>query len=66
MCFSTPNVPPAQEPPKPIREQDAAVQAALDAERRRRASQGGFKSTVLTGGMGAAPPVTSTKTLLGQ
>jgi len=68
MCFSSPKVPPAQAPPPTVTPQDPAITAALDADRRRKASAaGGYKSTVLTGGAGlASAPSTATKTLLGQ
>lgn len=47
-------------------EQDPAVQAALDADRKRRAAAGGMSSTMLTGGAGlTAPATTAPKTLLG-
>lgn len=48
-------------------EQDPAVQASLEAERRRQANAMGRQSTFLTGGAGlTAPATTATKTLLGQ
>lgn len=48
-------------------EQDAAVTASLDADRRRRAAAMGQASTMLTGGQGVtAPAATTQKTLLGS
>lgn len=68
MCFSRPSIPAAPPPPPPVAtEQDQAVLAAQDAERKRRAMAQGRQSTILTGPMGA--PVTQAsyapKTLLG-
>lgn len=66
MCFSGPSLPAPQAPPPVATEQDAAVQASLDAERRRRALAAGRQSTILTGPQGVlAPPSGTAKTLLG-
>lgn len=65
MCFSTPKMPASTEPT--VQEQDAAVSAARDSERRRIASAAGRNSTMLTGGAGVTTPATTgAKTLLGQ
>lgn len=70
MCFSSPSVPAATPPPAsagPVQEQDQAVQAALDRERRRQAAAMGKRSTMLTGAAGVTAPVsTAPKTMLGQ
>jgi len=68
MCFasaSMPTIPAAVQNPT---EQDTAVQASLDAEKRRRAAAAGQASTLLnTGGAAGLAPSTPTtgKTLLG-
>lgn len=67
MCiFSTPDIAQVKAPePEPTpTEEDKAVTAARDAERRRRA-QSGQRATLLTGGALSAPQ-TARKTLLGQ
>lgn len=65
MCFSKPKMPASPEPK--VQEQDAAVSAARDNERRRIAAASGRNSTMLTGGAGiTSPATTSAKTLLGQ
>ena len=67
MClFSTPSVTPvaAPEPDPTPTEEDKAVTAARDAERRRRAMSG-QKATLLTGGA-LGVPTTTRKVLLGQ
>ena len=67
MCFSSPSIPAATPPPAPVTEQDQAVQASLDRERRRQAAALGKRSTLLTGSAGlATPPSTAPKTLLGS
>lgn len=68
MCFSSPSAPPApQAPPAPVSEQDQAVQASLDRERRRQAAALGKRSTMLTGSAGLSTPAsTAPKTLLGS
>lgn len=67
MCFSSPSIPAATPPPSVAKEQDAAVQASLDAERRRRAMAQGKSSTILTGPLGApSAPSGPPKTLLGS
>jgi hypothetical protein len=67
MCFSQPKVPTAQAPPSAPTEQDQAVQASLDRERRRQAAAMGKRSTMLTGPAGVTAPLTTApKTMLGQ
>jgi hypothetical protein len=73
MCFGGPTIPQATAPPG-VATVDASVQAALDADRKRRAANDktmgvgntGFNSTVLAGGL-ATPATSSTamKTTLG-
>jgi hypothetical protein len=69
MCFGGPKIPAATPPPAQATEQDPAVSAALDADRKRRVAAGGYNSTILTGGLGV-PSAPSTaqnmKTLLGS
>jgi len=66
MCFSGANVGTPTKPPAVATEQDPAVQAAMDADRKRRAAAGGYSSTILTGGAGVTPPTTTgLKTMLG-
>lgn len=65
MCFATPSVPSAPPPIPMAVEQDRAVTASIDAERKRRAQASGLASTMLTGPLGAAPPTGAGKTLLG-
>ena len=65
MCFSTPKVPKAEAPPRREME-DPAITAALDNDRRLRASRSGLRSTILTGPGGTAAPQTAVKTLLGS
>lgn len=67
MCiFSTPEIETVKAPePEPApTEEDKAVTAARDAERRRRLASG-QRTTLLTGGTLSAPQ-TARKTLLGQ
>ena len=65
MCFG--GSVPTPKPLPPVADQDAAVTAARDADRKRRAAAGGFNFTVLTGGTGVAPSSANPlKTLLGQ
>ena len=67
MCFSSPSAPAAVAPPAPVSEQDQAVQASLDRERRRQAAALGKRGTMLTGNAGlSTPPTTAPKTFLGQ
>ena len=67
MCFSSPSMPAVKPAPAIATEQDAAVQASLDAERRRRAMAQGKQSTILTGPGGVTTPSTGgPKTLLGS
>ena len=67
MCLSMPKAPTVVTPPAPAQDQDPSIMAALDAERKRRASSKGYTATLLTGGAGlTGPAATSTKTLLGQ
>lgn len=67
MCFSKPSIPTPTAIPATPTEQDPAVQASLEAERRRQANAQGRQSTLLTGGAGLTTPATTTqKTLLGQ
>jgi len=67
MCGGSPRVPPPVVIPRTPTEQDPAVQASIDAERKRQTNTMGRQSTFLTGGAGlTAPATTSTKTLLGQ
>lgn len=67
MCFSSPSVPAPIPPPAPVTEQDQAVQASLDRERRRQAAAAGKRSTMLTGSAGLSTPAsTAPKTLLGS
>lgn len=68
MCFfKTPSMPSIPAPVQNPTEQDAAVTASLDADRRRRAAAAGQASTLLTGGQGLTTPAsTNQKTLLGQ
>ena len=67
MCFSSSSMPAIPAPIQNPTEQDAAVTASLDADRRRRAAAAGQASTLLTGGQGLTTPAnTSQKTLLGQ
>lgn len=65
MCFG--GSVPTPKPLPPVAENDTAITAARDADRKRRAAAGGFNSTVLTGG---APKATNSanplKTLLGE
>lgn len=70
MCFvNSPNPPPITAAPTPqsvAKEQEAAVTAAMDRERRARRAAAGRKSTILTGPAGSpAPDAGGTKTLLG-
>ncbi len=68
MCFSSPSMPSPTAPPQAATAQDPAVQASLDADRKRRAAAGGFSSTVTnTGGSLGIPSAgfTTPKTLLG-
>ena len=66
MC-SAPDMPAVPAPIQNPTEQDAAVQASLDSERRRRAAAAGLSSTLKTGGQGLTQPAaTAQKTLLGQ
>lgn len=68
MCFfNRPSMPAPVAPPSPVvTEQDPAVQAAIDSERRRRAAAMGRQSTILTSPTGvSAPPTLAGKTLLG-
>lgn len=58
--------PPPQPLPPPPTKNDADVEAEASAERKRRASQQGRASTILTGPEGAAGPASGVKTLLGQ
>lgn len=54
------------EPPAPPpRRQDPAVQAMRNRERRRLQTEGGRRSTILTGGQGAEQAPLQPKTLLG-
>jgi hypothetical protein len=65
MCFSDTSAPAQQQIPKMIQQTDPAVQAALDADRKRRAI-GGPASLNPTGGAGIlTPPSTNLKTLYG-
>lgn len=64
MCFSATSMPEPAKIPKAER-QDVAMLAAVDADRRRRASSGGFSSTLLTPMGAKAPTTTGPKTLLG-
>ncbi|EAM8673212.1 hypothetical protein EI460_17505 [Salmonella enterica subsp. enterica] len=67
MCTSKPSTPKAAEIQAAPQEQDAAVIDARDDEQRRRRSQAGRKSTMLTGAQGdTSTAKTSGKTLLGQ
>lgn len=67
MCLSKPSMPAVPAAPATPTEQDPAVQASLEAERRRQANAGGRQSTLLTGGAGlTSPATTAPKTLLGQ
>ena len=67
MCFSSPSMPAIPAAVQNPTEQDAAVTASLDADRRRRAAAAGQASTLLTGGQGLTGPATTTqKTLLGS
>ena len=67
MCFSSPKMPSIPAAVANPTEQDAAVTASLDADRRRRAAAAGQASTLLTGGQGLTTPATTApKTLLGQ
>ncbi|ECF1703345.1 hypothetical protein E1B77_20800 [Salmonella enterica subsp. enterica] len=67
MCGSKPSVPKTPEVQAAPQEQDAAVIDARDEETRRRRSQAGRKSTLLTGSQGdTSTAKTSGKTLLGQ
>ena len=70
MCFSSTSIPAPVAPPAAAQaptEQDQAVQASLDRERRRQAAAYGKRSTLLTGPSGLeAPATTAPKTLLGQ
>ena len=66
MCFSSPSMPAVQPAPPVATQQDAAVQAALDAERKRRAMAAGKASTIMTGPQGVTAPASyAPKTLLG-
>lgn len=66
MCLSRPSLPPIAPAPAVATEQDPAVQAALDSERRRRAMANGRTSTLINGPQGiTTPPPTAPKTLLG-
>ena len=68
MCFSSPSIPAATPPPQAPTAQDPAVQAALDADRKRRAAAGGSSSTITnTGGALGLPgaPTAAPKTILG-
>lgn len=67
MCMSSPSISGAPAPTPQIQQQDNAVLAASDAERRRQAMASGRASTLLTGGMGVTSPATTqSKTLLGS
>lgn len=67
MCGGRPSVPAPVVIPQTPTEQDPAVQASLEAERRRQANALGRQSTLLTGGAGLTTPATTAqKTLLGQ
>ena len=67
MCFSSPKVPTPQAAPPPVTEQDPAVMASLDRERRRQAAALGKRSTMLSGTSGiSAPATTAPKTFLGS
>lgn len=67
MCMSKPKVKTVEESYVPIVEEtDPGVTASRDNEKRRRASAGGRKSTMLTGGTGSAGTTGGGKTLLGQ
>lgn len=63
MCFG--GSVPTPKPLPPVADQDAAVTAARDADRKRRAAAGGFNSTVLTGGVPTTSSANPLKTLLG-
>lgn len=68
MCFSQPKMPAVPAAIQNPTEADPAVQASLDAERRRRAAAAGLASTVRnSGGQSGlvAPAATAPKTLLG-
>ena len=68
MCFSQPKIPSVPAPVQNPTEADPAVQASLDAERRRRAAAAGLAATVRNAGGQAglaAPATTAPKTLLG-
>jgi hypothetical protein len=65
MCLSTPDMPAQQKIPRMVQQQDPAVQAALDADRKRRAGAGPAAMNP-TGGAGIlTSPATAMKTLLG-
>jgi hypothetical protein len=62
----TPKVQPIPPPPNPVpREQDAAVLAARQNERRRQMSAYGRRSTILTGNSGAGDTSMMAPTLTG-
>lgn len=66
MCFSTPSVPAAPAPLPTASEQDRAVTASMDEERRRKARASGLASMMLTGAQGAGTVNAPGKTLLGS
>ncbi len=67
MCFSKPSISSPAALPVQTAQQDAAVMASQDSERRRQAAALGRQGTLLTGGAGLTTPATTTpKTLLGQ
>ena len=66
MCFPSTSTPAAPVIPPTEQPNDPAISAAVNADRKRRASANGLESTWLTGAQGAAPPTTATKTLLGS
>ena len=65
MCFSGPSAPAQQAPPPVATAQDPLIQAAMDADRRRRQSQGGYASTILASQTSQPGQPTQPKTLLG-
>jgi hypothetical protein len=67
MCLSTPKVPSPPSPPPLAAEDDEAIRARQDAERRRLRLARGRSATILTGGLGdPQAAVSAAKTLLGQ
>lgn len=66
MCVSSPSMPSAPPPTPTVAPSNPAVQAQVDAIRRRQAMAAGLSATMLTGGAGVGPAVTAPKTLVGS